>query len=294
MLGDILAEALFNACLAGDAAAVSLLLPAGGTQLNLSAARFQDPDFKSMPLIKAAVRGHIEIVRMILERALDTDVDYEDDDGGTALMAAAQYHHVDVLRLLADHGGNVNHLNKWRETALRAAVSTLHPDDLTRDPDGRRQVATVRALLQLGAGTLPSSPPSPRPLPPPAPPAISFSRKTYLRKYIPVACATHGLIRLTTSPRPSPHSPRPRRREGRVTALDRLRARQRPGRRRASGRWRGHRLHHAAPPRMPGGRLHAAHDRRGRAVQGGTGAKAEAWCLLIRADTSHSGCRLKL
>jgi len=157
------AHELRMACVAGDAAAVSRLLPAGGTQLNLSAARFQDPSFKSTPLIKAAVRGHVEIVRMILERALDTDVDYKDEDGATALLAAAQYHHVHILRLLADHGGNVNHLNKWRETALRGAVSTLHPDDLTRDPRGarQRQFDTVQALLRLGAGTLPSSPPPP-------------------------------------------------------------------------------------------------------------------------------------
>jgi hypothetical protein len=35
------AQALFDACKAGDAAAVSKLVPAGGTPLNLSAPAFQ-------------------------------------------------------------------------------------------------------------------------------------------------------------------------------------------------------------------------------------------------------------
>ena len=66
------AQALIAACQAGDAAAVSRLLPAGGTNRTLSAQRFQSPNDKATPLIIAAKRGHTGIVRMILERAPNT------------------------------------------------------------------------------------------------------------------------------------------------------------------------------------------------------------------------------
>jgi hypothetical protein len=45
-------------------------------------------------------------------------------------------------------------------TALRLAVLNIHPDAQPRDadPDGARKLSTVRALLRLGAGTLPTAP----------------------------------------------------------------------------------------------------------------------------------------
>ena len=106
----------------------------------------------------AAFHGHTEIVRMILERAPNTPVDDVDDaHGATALLAAAQYHHADILRLLAARGADVN-FTDGRSTPLRVAVLQVRDPDLQRprdpDPGGARQVATVRALLLLGAGTL--------------------------------------------------------------------------------------------------------------------------------------------
>ena len=166
---NISAEALYNACAAGDVAAVSRLLPAGGTPRNLSGQRFQFHTEKSCtPLTAAAANGHTEIVRMILERAPNTSVDYVETDGDTALIMAALYHHADIVRLLTDRGGNVNVASQARLiTPLRAAVGPTNPTASRRnpDPDGARQLATVRALLRLGAGTLPPPPPS---LPDPA------------------------------------------------------------------------------------------------------------------------------
>jgi ankyrin repeat protein len=155
------AQALYNACLTGDTAAVSRLLPESGTRLNLSGLSFQCPDdIKSTPLIAAATLGHMEIVRMILERAPKTAVDHTDADGDTALLAAAQYHNFDIVRLLADRGANPSFTNKSRQTPLQIAVLQVHPDGPPRDPDpdAARQLATVRTLLQLGAGTSPPRP----------------------------------------------------------------------------------------------------------------------------------------
>ena len=85
-------------------------------------------------------------------------MNYANAHGYTAQLEAAQYHHADILRLLADRGANVNVTERY--TPLGVAVSPIHPDDPPRDPDpyGARYVATVRALLRLGAGTLPPQP----------------------------------------------------------------------------------------------------------------------------------------
>ena len=157
---SIPAQALYNACLDGDAAAVSRLLPLGGTPRNLSGPAFQNPEDKSTPLIAAAEGGHTEIVRMILERAPCTAVDHRlITIGATATGMAALFHHADIVRLLADRGANVNFAGQRRISPLCLAVGLISPDARPRgpDPDGARQVATVRALLRLGAGTLPPS-----------------------------------------------------------------------------------------------------------------------------------------
>jgi ankyrin repeat protein len=97
-------EALYNACYHGDATAVSrlLLLPAGGTRVNLSGPAFQCPEQKTTPLLVAAMHGHTAIVKMILERAPDTTVDCIDADGDTPLLMASQFLHADNVQLLAE------------------------------------------------------------------------------------------------------------------------------------------------------------------------------------------------
>jgi len=107
------AQALIAACQAGDAAAVSRQLPAGGTPRNLSGQRFQSPSYSGCtPLMIAAKLGHLEIVRMILERAPNTTVDYAVASGCTALLHAARYHHREIVRVLADRGADVNYPGK--------------------------------------------------------------------------------------------------------------------------------------------------------------------------------------
>jgi ankyrin repeat protein len=98
-MASINPEALYNACVAGDASAVSRLLPAGGTPRNLSGPRFQFNNHKNTPLIAAGASGYTDIVRMMLERARNTNVDYANAHGVTAHLAAVQYRHVDILGL---------------------------------------------------------------------------------------------------------------------------------------------------------------------------------------------------
>jgi hypothetical protein len=183
---NISAEALYNACRSGDAAALRRLLPAGGTPRNLSGPPFQArATSKRTPLMVAAAFGHTEIVRMLLERAPNTPVDYVDANGGTALAATAQFHHADILRLLADRcASSVNVADQWRETPLHLAVGEINGPPRDPDPEGAQQLATVRVLLRLGAGTLrfpasPSQPPRPR---------GTFFEITFLPKHL---SATH-------------------------------------------------------------------------------------------------------
>jgi hypothetical protein len=166
-MASINAQALYSACFNGDAAAVSRLLPAGGTPRNLSGPRFQFNTDRNTPLIVAAARGHTEIVRMILQRARNTIVEHANAIGLTAQFVAAQYNHADILLLLASFGADVNFVDCRGDTALLLAAAQTPPGASPRDPDpdGVRQLATVKALIQLGAGTLPPRPP-PRPLAP--------------------------------------------------------------------------------------------------------------------------------
>ena len=168
IMPHIPAQDLYCACLDGDAAAVSRLLPAGGTRLNLSGPRFQAPNDKSTPLMAAAAGGHTEIVRMTPERAPKTSLDHVNANDVAALIIAAKFHHFDIVRVLAHSGASLNFANQHQFTPLRVAVGVVHADEPPRDPDpdGARQIATVNALLRLGAGTLPPPPPPPLLLPP--------------------------------------------------------------------------------------------------------------------------------
>jgi ankyrin repeat protein len=78
----------------------------------------------------AAARGHTGIVRVLLERAPNTAVDYIDAVGYTALLVAAQNHRARVIRVLADCGANVNYLGR----------SGLHPSTFLHFSDQRKHL----------------------------------------------------------------------------------------------------------------------------------------------------------
>ena len=112
MMPTIPAQALYEACVRGDAAAVSRLLPAGGTPLNLSGPDFHSDADKDTPLMVASIQGHTDIVRMILERAPNTAVDYMDTIGNTALPPPPR--RADLWRGVALLRGGEDHLEARR------------------------------------------------------------------------------------------------------------------------------------------------------------------------------------
>ena len=88
------------------------------------------------PLLEASLTGHIEIVRMLLEKG--AQVDREDRQGVTPLYGAAGKGHVEVARLLIQRGADINHSTKKGDTPLLFAAFANH-------------IEIVRMLLEKGA-----------------------------------------------------------------------------------------------------------------------------------------------
>ena len=88
------------------------------------------------PLIYAAVEGHVEVVRVLLEGGADAE--RANANQQTALHKAAWYGHLEVCRLLLDWGAKVNPLDKWRDTPLHDAARLGH-------------LSVVKLLVERGA-----------------------------------------------------------------------------------------------------------------------------------------------
>jgi ankyrin repeat protein len=109
-----------------------------------------------IPLLTAAERGNVNVVRQLLNRGMDPNVNYGgytplhaatqrmdpnvNYGGYTPLHAAAQGNHVGVIRLLLKFGGNPNTVNPRSDslfTPMHEAVS-------------RNKVEVVRLLIDYG------------------------------------------------------------------------------------------------------------------------------------------------
>lgn len=86
----------------GDAALVETLLNAHGSIEVVD-------DKRRTPLILAAERGHIDVVRFLVGRGADVNRPSFD---GTSLTVAVKNNHVEVARILIDHGADVNE-ERW-------------------------------------------------------------------------------------------------------------------------------------------------------------------------------------
>ena len=95
---------IWTAASAGNVGRVRALLDLDPSLVNQSS-----EDRSGTPLAHAAGRGHLEVVRLLLERGADPNVPEEGNaPHGRALYAAVYNRHFDVARLLLEHGANPN------------------------------------------------------------------------------------------------------------------------------------------------------------------------------------------
>ena len=121
--------ALMFAAREGHIDIVRLLLDRGA---NINAIN----DYERTALMWAANTGHTDVVRLLLDRG--ANINAVDGDGDTALMSASESGHTYTVRLLLDRGANINAINGNGDTVLIGAAKIGHAD-------------TVRLLLKMGA-----------------------------------------------------------------------------------------------------------------------------------------------
>ena len=123
-------ETLRAAALAGHTEIVRAVLEAG-PEIDAGA------DSGLTALMEAAFAGQVDTVRMLLQRP-GTEVNARLDDGSTALRAAALAGHTEIVRVLLEAGAELNARANNGLTALMEAAFAGH-------------VKTVRMLLRPGA-----------------------------------------------------------------------------------------------------------------------------------------------
>lgn len=90
------------------------------------------------PLHKAAQRGSVEIVNILLSAKIAVDIEAKDKNGCTPLHDASLCKHVEVIKLLLGKGANREAKNNQEETPLHIASQCGH-------------VKVARMLLNAGA-----------------------------------------------------------------------------------------------------------------------------------------------
>ena len=76
------------------------------------------------PLMRAAMGGHLEVVRLLCDAGAETDA--ANADGNTALKLASLLGHLEVARLLCEAGADKDKADAYGSTALMCASNTLH------------------------------------------------------------------------------------------------------------------------------------------------------------------------
>ncbi len=89
-------------------------------QLAGSLQAMQDPDSLGKQLVNAAFGGNFEKVQKLLDAG--APIDYQDKNGFTALMQAADRRSLDIARLLIEKGAQVNHASASGKTAFTLAA----------------------------------------------------------------------------------------------------------------------------------------------------------------------------
>ncbi len=146
--GDDPVDRLLEAIVTGDGATARGLVAADPVLVG----RVQPAD--QAALVAAAERGNVASVRLMLELGFPIDARREgvDDDGATALHAAAYAGAAETVDLLLAHGADLMARDtRWNAQPLAwALVGSGETPRLTRAPDWS---ATVTLLLNAGAPT---------------------------------------------------------------------------------------------------------------------------------------------
>ena len=110
-------QALFFACMNQNREIAQILL---------ESQKFSDGD---QVLIWCALKGLQEMVELLVEHG--QDLNCQDSDGRTPLMASSQGGHIKVFQILLDHNADVNMISHHGETSLHFAAFHNHCDILT-------------------------------------------------------------------------------------------------------------------------------------------------------------------
>jgi hypothetical protein len=79
---------------------------------------------KETPLFAAALNGHINIVKKLIEKG--AKIDNQDRGGDTPLFSAALNGHLDIVKILIEKGAKIDNKNRDGDTPLFAAALNGH------------------------------------------------------------------------------------------------------------------------------------------------------------------------
>ena len=100
----------------------------------------------SRDFLQSAQLGHLNTVKLHLERGLDLDV--TDQYGWTALHCSAFEGHGETVQLLLQSGANVSHADNQGQTALTVAESAFRSNKDADSAEKRKKVAQVCQMLR--------------------------------------------------------------------------------------------------------------------------------------------------
>uniref|UniRef100_A0A0G4ID66 Uncharacterized protein n=1 Tax=Chromera velia CCMP2878 TaxID=1169474 RepID=A0A0G4ID66_9ALVE len=109
-------RALTDASRKGDLLKVKHIIEGGRAKLNMD---WQDENGKTA-LMGASENGHTDIVRLLVDAK--ANVDMQDKNGQTALILASENGHMDIVRLLVDARANVDIQDTEGNTVLMLAI----------------------------------------------------------------------------------------------------------------------------------------------------------------------------